>query len=410
MAMTERLTFTGSTGETLAARFERPDGPVRAYALFAHCFSCSKDGFAAARISKALGDAGIGVLRFDFTGLGQSDGDFANTTFSSNVADLVAAADALRAQYGPPALLVGHSLGGAAVIMAADKIPEARAVAVLGAPADVTHVAAQFADQLTQIREDGSAQVSLAGRAFTIKRDFVEDLEQHKVTQAAGDLRRALLILHAPRDETVSIDNATELFVSAKHPKSFVSLDDADHLLTRRADASYAASVIAAWAARYLDGEAADPATDLPNAPDKSVIVRELTDNGYGARMAAGHHRVLGDQPPPAGQDLGPDPYELLAMSLGLCTTQTLRMYAAKKGLGLDPVTVTVAFEKRHRDDCEACTDGKGAKVLHLQRQIALDGSLDEAARNRLLEIADQCPVHKTLSEHLVPITTTLKT
>jgi putative redox protein len=248
----ERMEFPGSDGQKLAARLDAPDGPIRAVALFAHCFTCGKDVFAASRIAQALTEHGIAVLRFDFTGLGASEGEFANTNFSSNVADLIAAADHLRQVRQAPALLIGHSLGGAAVLAAAADIPEVRAVVTIGAPSDPSHVAGLFGDQLAKIESDGEAEVQLAGRPFRIKRQFLEDAAEHRLSDKIAHLKKALLVMHSPRDTTVDIANALHIFTAAKHPKSFISLDDADHLLTRRADAIYVANMVAAWSERYL--------------------------------------------------------------------------------------------------------------------------------------------------------------
>lgn len=388
---TERITFKGSLGEDLAARLDLPRGTPRAYALFAHCFSCSKDIFAATRIARQLADNGIAVLRFDFTGLGHSDGDFANTNFSSNVADLVAAASFLRDNYRAPALLIGHSLGGAAVLLAAHDVPECKAVVTIGAPADAGHVTKTFSAHLDWIEEDGVAEVSLGGRPFTIKKQFVDDLKQHKVTDAAAKLKRALLVMHAPLDEQVSIDNATELFVAAKHPKSFVSLDSADHLITRHEDAAYAANVLCSWAERYME-------TGQENrTPEKTVLVRE-TGNGKWENVGfAGAHEMLGDQPPPASKDAGPAPYDFVAMALGLCTNQTLRMYAGQKKLRVGRISTAVRYAKRHVEDCEDCVRDKAGNTLAFDREIEIEGDLEPGVRERMLEIADMCPVHKAL-------------
>lgn len=408
MTKSKRVTFTGSVSGELAGRLELPDTPPRAYALFAHCFSCSKDVFAASRIAQALCNHGIAVLRFDFTGLGQSDGDFANTSFSSNVEDLVAAYRFLADEYEAPSLLIGHSLGGAAALIAQAQMPDVDAVVTLAAPADAEHVTHNFAAQLEEINDRGEADVSLAGRRFTIRKQFVDDLKVHKVTESVKAMRKALLVLHAPRDETVGIDNATSIFVSAHHPKSFVSLDDADHLITRREDASYAAEVIAAWASRYIAGGVDQENLRLSNPPARTVVVHETNGPGYAALMAAGRHRLMGDQPPPAGQDLGPTPYDYVALALGLCTTQTLRMYAGKKKLDLDAVSISIHYAKEYREDCEGCTEGKGQEIMRFDRIITLPPGLDEATRERLLEIADKCPVHKTLAHHHAIIETGL--
>jgi len=400
MARSERVEFIGALGDTLAAKLELPAGPPRAHALFAHCFSCSKDILAASRIARRLTAAGIAVLRFDFTGLGQSDGDFANTNFSSNIQDLVAAARYMEAEHVAPDLLIGHSLGGAAVIAAAAELASVRAVATIGAPADADHVVAQFADQADAITRDGKAEVSLAGRAFTIKKQFLDDIAGRTLEDAAAALRRPLLILHAPTDDVVGIDNASRLFVAAKHPKSFVSLDNADHLLSAEGDALYAADIIASWAARY----AFSPLPAPPN-PDRNgaVIVRETGRGRFENHVVDGDHVLLADEPASVGgSDSGPSPYEFLSAALGACTSMTLRMYANRKGLPLERVTVRTTHEKGHADDCEACLEGQERNVDIFEREIVLEGALEPAHRKRLLEIADMCPVHRTLHNPVV--------
>lgn len=406
MARSERVEFTGALGETLAAKLELPAGPPAAYALFAHCFSCSKDILAASRIARRLTAAGFAVLRFDFTGLGQSEGDFANTNFSSNIHDLLAAARYMDAEHGAPALLVGHSLGGAAVIAAAGDLPSVKAVATIGAPADANHVTHQFAEMVDAIKRDGRAEVSLSGRSFTIKKQFLDDIAGHALEEAAADLRRPLLILHSPVDQVVGIDNASRLFVAAKHPKSFVSLDDADHLLRGERDALYAADVIASWAARYV----LSPGPAVPQADrDGAVIVRETGRGPFENHVVDGDHVLVADEPVSVGGfDAGPSPYGYLSAALGACTSMTLRMYATRKSLPLDRVTVRTAHSKGHAEDCEACLDGQERNVDIFEREIVLEGALDEAQRARLLEIADKCPVHRTLNSPVV-IRTRLK-
>ncbi len=401
-----RITFPGSLGEDLAARLDMPKGKPIAYALFAHCFSCSKDIFAASRISQQLANDGIAVFRFDFTGLGHSDGDFSNTTFSSNVADLLAAVDFLRANHQAPKILIGHSLGGAAVLMAAGEVPECKAVVTLGAPADTKHVAHTFAEHLDEIESSGQAEVKLGGRPFTIRKEFVEDLKAHKVTDAAANLKRALLVMHAPLDEQVGIENATAIFTAAKHPKSYVSLDTADHLITGKADAAYAANVLCAWVERYLDMPPAEAAT-LPKSDGESVVVTE-TGTGVWENIAnAGGHQLWGDQPAPAGGDRGPGPYDYVAMGLALCTNQTLRMYARQKRFDPGLMTTTVRHEKVYLEDCEDCAKDKAGKTLAFTRQINIPGDLPPEVKSRMLEIADRCPVHKAL-EGKTPIKTEL--
>lgn len=384
--------FPGAFGTSLAARLDLPAQAPLAYALFAHCFTCSKDSLAATRISAALIERGFGVLRFDFTGLGGSEGDFANTNFSSNVADLVAAANWLREQHQAPAILIGHSLGGAAVLAAAHEIPEAAAVATIGAPFDPGHVQHLFGDAATAIMANGEAEVTLAGRKFNIRKQFLDDLLNQSSHQRIGALRKALLILHSPRDTTVNIDNAARIFTAAKHPKSFVSLDTADHLLTGKADAVYVAGVLAAWASRYIKVNES-PASTLPGL----VTVSETGEGKFTQLISAGPHRARADEPAGAGgDDTGFTPYDLLLAGLGACTSMTLRMYADQKKWPLEHVSVHLRHDKIHAQDCADCETRDG-KVDHIERDIELTGALDDAQRARLLEIADKCPVHRTL-------------
>jgi putative redox protein len=400
MAMrSDRVQFEGRDGQSLAARLESPAGEARAVALFAHCFTCTKDILAAKRIAAALAERGIAVLRFDFTGLGSSEGEFANTNFSSNVDDLVAAADYLRATLAAPRILIGHSLGGAAVLAAAERIDEATAVATIGAPADPAHVRHLFADHAEEISGTGEAEVQLAGRTFRIKKQFLEDIEGQRLEARIKGLGKALMIMHAPLDQTVSIDNAALIFQAAKHPKSFVSLDDADHLLTRRADADYAAEVIAAWASRFLPPAERDAA---PEAEDGEVLVRESGEGRFTQQILAGGHRLSADEPPAVGGDnRGPTPYGLLLAGLGACTSMTLRLYADRKGWPLERVTVRLKHDKIHAQDCESCETTEG-RIDHIARELTMEGPLDADQRRRLLEIADKCPVHKTLHSEVV--------
>lgn len=398
-----RTEFPGSQGATLAARLDTPDTPgpaPRAWAVFAHCFTCSKDTRAAAHISRALAAAGFGVLRFDFTGLGGSGGDFANTHFSSNVDDLVAAADWLRSTHGAPALLLGHSLGGAAVLAAAHRIPDALAVVTLAAPFDPAHVTHQFGGELQVIAERGQATVTLAGRPFTITRAFLDDLGGQAQAERIRQLRRPLLVMHPPLDRVVGIDNAAAIFKAALHPKSFVSLDGADHLLDREQDARFAAGIIAAWASRYLPAADAPAPANTPapaTADDGWLEVAESGDGAFAAEVHAGRHRWLADEPVAVGGgDSGPGPYDLLAAALGACTTMTLRMYARQKGLPLERVRVRLKHSKVHAADCERCETTAG-RIDRIEREIELQGPLDDGQRQRLLEIADKCPVHRTL-------------
>ena len=392
---TEKVTFTGHDGGALAARLDMPEGPHLATALFAHCFTCSKDIPAARRIAGRLAAMGIAVLRFDFTGLGHSEGEFANTTFSSNVGDLRAAADYLSERGMTPDLLIGHSLGGAAVLRAAADLPKVKAVVTLGAPFDPEHVTHNFGSALETIAAEGAAQVNLGGRPFTIKQDFVDDVAAAELGPVIAGLKKALLILHAPKDDIVGIENATSIFVAAKHPKSFVTLDDADHLISRADDAEYAAEVIAAWVGRYLS---LNPPAPPPGAPEGVVRVAEADAGGFLQDVNAGpEHHVLADEPVAyGGTNKGMTPYGFLAAGLGACTSMTIRMYARHKGLNLTHVSVDVTHDKVHAQD--AGTTGE-TKVDTFHRVIRLEGDLTDAERTRLLQIADKCPVHKTLEK-----------
>jgi uncharacterized OsmC-like protein/pimeloyl-ACP methyl ester carboxylesterase len=400
----ERFQFTGSEGQQLSAALDTPEGRIRAYALFAHCFTCGKDVLAARRIALALAARGIAVLRFDFTGLGSSEGDFANSTFSSNVADLVRAADHLRTTRSAPALLIGHSLGGAAVLAAAEKIPDARAVVTIAAPSDPSHVTGLFAGSIDEIRKHGKAEVSLAGRSFTIKREFLDDIAEHGLMAAISGLHKALLVMHSPTDDTVGIDNATRIFVAAKHPKSFVSLAGADHLLSDRRDADYVADVVAAWASRYVDAASPDETLELGEAP-RSVVVRETRNSKFQQSISIGPHRLIADEPVAAGgEDTGPGPYDYVLAGLGACTSMTLRLFADRKSLPLQRTTVTLSQSKIHAEDCAEC-ETKVGLLDQIERVIAMEGPLDAEQRKKLMEIADKCPVHRTLSSEIRLVT-----
>jgi uncharacterized OsmC-like protein/alpha-beta hydrolase superfamily lysophospholipase len=402
----EKITFANSRGEQLAARLELPASPPRCYALFAHCFSCSKDGFAAARISQGLAARGVAVLRFDFTGLGASEGEFANSNFSSNLDDLVAAADFLRGHHEAPRILVGHSFGGAAVLAAAHRLPEAVAVATIGAPFDVAHVVHLFGEARAEIEARGEAEVTLGGRSFRVKKQFLDDIAGHQLGEHLARLKKALIVFHAPRDEIVGIANAGQIFAAARHPKSFISLDDADHLLTRRADASYVADVLVAWVGRYVpDGEAEAIA---PQAEPGEVLVAETGEGRFAQIVRVGRHELRADEPASVagGLDSGPSPYDCLLAGLGACTSMTLRLYAERKGLPLERVVVRLGHDKIHANDCADCETREGM-LDQIERRLELIGPLDEATRRRLLEIADKCPVHRTLTSE-VKIRTTL--
>ncbi|SCZ55886.1 putative redox protein [Epibacterium ulvae] len=390
---TERISFPGHAGLNLAARLDLPEGPVLATALFAHYFTGSKDNAAARRISSRLAAMGIAVLRFDFTGLGQSCGDFADTSFTTNVQDLVAAAAYLRSRDMEPSLLIGHSLGGAAVLRAKQNLPSVKGVVTLGTPSDPGHVAHHFEKALPEIKEKGQAEVCLGGRPFVISKEFVDDICGTHLKEAVPNLDAALLIMHAPLDATVSIDNAAEIFGMAKHPKSFVTLDDADHLITRASDAEYAAEVISAWAARYVD---LTPPAPPPGAPEGVLRVTEADPTGFMQHIQSGpHHHTIADEPLAyGGTNKGMTPYGFVSAGLGACTAMTVRMYARRKNWPLDDVSVEVSHNKVHAHD--AGPEGS-TKLDQFTRTLHLSGALDEEQRARLLEIADKCPVHRTL-------------
>ncbi|MEF8864790.1 MAG: bifunctional alpha/beta hydrolase/OsmC family protein [Salinibacter sp.] len=389
--MSEKLRFENPDGDALAARLDRPEGESPcAFALFAHCFTCSKDLRAVGAISRALTRHGIAVLRFDFTGLGESEGDFADTNFSSNVDDLVVAADYLAEHYEAPRILVGHSLGGAAVLQAAHRLDSVQAVSTIGAPFDPEHVTRHLQDAMEDIEEKGEARVQLAGRTFTIRKQFLDDLAATKMETTIAGLDRALLIFHSPVDRVVGVDNAAKIFGAAKHPKSFVSLDDADHLLTDRSDAEYLGVVMGAWAEKYVDRSVSEP-----QGADADVVTR--TGASYRTEVQAGRHSLVGDEPEDVGgADDGPTPYGFLLSALGSCTGMTLRMYADRKEWPLDEAVVRLSHEKIHAEDCENCETEEG-RVDRIEREIEVRGALSEDQRDRLLEIANKCPVHRTL-------------
>lgn len=394
------VSFEGQHGHPLAARFEMPDGPVRAVALFAHCFTCTMQSHAASRITTALAEHGIATLRFDFTGLGASGGDFGSAGFAADVRDVVTAADHLRETIGAPAILIGHSLGGAAVLAAAPMIPDAAAVVTLGAPFDAAHVLHRIQGDLASVRRDGEGEVHIGGRPFTISAKFLDALARpDDVAARVAALGKALLVMHAPLDATVSVDNARAIYDAARHPKSFVSLGGADHLLTDKADAAYVAGLIAAWVERYLPP--AGPAGQQGGKTTKDGEVRVTTGKGrFGTIVAAGRHRLVADEPTKVGgADAGPGPYDLLLAALGACTSMTLRMYAAREKLPLDDVVVTLRHDRDHAADCDHCLEGARVEAIHAD--IELLGALSDEQRARLAAVARKCPVHRTLAGDL---------
>ncbi len=394
-----KIEFTGSDGDKLSGLLEQPNGQTFAYALFAHCFTCGKDIASASRVARALVARGYAVLRFDFTGLGGSDGDFANTNFSSNVEDLVRAAAYLRDNWQAPSLLVGHSLGGTAILKAAEILPEALGVVTIGSPADASHVSKQFSCDIEAIEKQGEAEVSLAGRQFTIKKQFLDDIQSQSMDHVSS-LNKALLVMHSPVDVTVSIGEAEKIYRSARHPKSFISLDDADHLLTRKADAEYVAETIAAWAGRFIG--AADLISESETGLQSGDVMVEERGTSFTQNVSSDSHLWLADEPlSVGGNNLGPDPYEHLLAALGTCTSMTLRMYAKRKGWPLKKAKVKLRHYRQHGEDCQHCDD-QNSKVDVIDREITLSGELEQDQLERLLEIADRCPVHKTLHGKIV--------
>ncbi len=405
-----RLTFQNADGQQLAAKLEAPEGEASAYALFAHCFTCSKDLQVVRRISRALTDRGIAVLSFDFTGLGQSEGDFKDTSFSSTLDDLVRAVQLLEKDYEAPQLLIGHSLGGAAALAVAEKLPSVKAIATIGAPLDPGHVQNLFVPSLPEIESRGEATVSIGGRPFCIRKQFLDDLEsQEAMTDRIARLGKALLIFHSPQDETVGIEQAAHIYKAAHHPKSFVSLDGADHLVTNADDARYVADVLSAWASRYLT--LSDSTVNAEMVPSNGAASSSYADSTVRVRTGASGFKttinvrgfeLLADEPASSGgTETGPTPYDFLAAALGACTSMTLRMYADRKKWPLEGVTTAVSHDRIHAADCESCESADG-HLDRLSREIVLDGPLDSDQKARLLEIADRCPVHKTLHSEIV--------
>ena len=404
-----KFEFQNASNETLVGLLETPDSneKINQCAIFAHCFTCGKDIAAASHIARELAANNIAVLRFDFTGLGNSDGDFANTNFSSNIQDLLAAAEALEKDYIAPTLLIGHSLGGAAVLRAAKQIPSIKAVATIGSPATAQHVKHLFCSVGSTVQTQGTAKVTIGPREFTIKRQLLEDLDQYSSESHLASLGIPLIIFHSPLDNIVSIDEAAKIYRAAKHPKSFISLDNADHLLTKKQDSQYVATTLTAWATRYLNIKNPDEATTFAHqamSPELDEGITRVTekDKAFLRGLFTQSHQLLADEPISyGGKNLGPSPYDLLLMSLGACTSMTLRMYANHKKWPLDDVIIDLQHEKIHAEDCQKCEQKEG-KIDRLTRYITLKGDLSDQQRQRLLEIADRCPVHRTMENHPV--------
>lgn len=395
-----RVQFPGSLGPKLTGYLDTPSGHAKAYALFAHCFTCSKDLKAVRRICRTLAEEGFGVLRFDFTGLGESEGEFAETDFSSNIGDLIAAADFLRDEYRAPELLAGHSLGGTAVLVAAGRITEVEAVATIAAPAGTNHLRQLLIDKAEDLQTEGEMEIEISGRTFTIRKELLDDLENHKVSEAIAKLKKPLLVYHSAVDKIVGIDQARQIYEAAKHPKSFLSLDNADHLLLEEPrDAEFVGRSLACWAGRYLSTESTETEQ---SEPDRGRVIAEGGASGYRTQILAGPHEFVADEPVKnGGEDAGPDPYGLLLAGLGSCTSMTLRMYADRKEWPLEEIRIDLEHERVHADDCADCETGQG-KVDVITRRLSLSGDLSDDQRQRLLEIADRCPVSKTLTSETI--------
>lgn len=395
----ERFDFPGASGANLAARLDLPDTPPTACALFAHCFTCGKDVKAAARIAQALTRLGIAVLRFDFTGIGSSEGEFANTDFSSNVEDLLAAEAHLRSRGYSADILIGHSLGGAAVLVAADSLPGVKAVATIAAPADPAHLAHLLQDKLETIDADGEASLQLGGQTLRVRKRFLDDLQEQRQAERIARLRRALLVMHSPVDNVVGIENATQIFTAAKHPKSFVSLDMMAHMLDGEGEAAYVAGVIAAWAARYVDAPITSATEE--RRPGGMVTVEETGYGKFQQLVTMGKHSLYADEPHSyGGNDSGGSPYDLLLAGLGACTSMTIRLYAERKKWPLEGVRVELKHSKVHAEDCQTC-ETKDQKIDHITRAVSIKGDLDRQQRDKLIEISEKCPVHRTLHSEI---------
>ncbi|MBS0271198.1 MAG: alpha/beta fold hydrolase [Proteobacteria bacterium] len=396
---TEKITFPGAFETPLAARLDSPQGEIKAYALFVHCFTCSKDILAASHISSALTEKGIAVLRFDFTGLGSSEGEFSNTNFSSNVEDIKAAIEFLRSQGKTPQILIGHSLGGAAILRVAQSVPELKALVTINAPSDPTHLRHALKSSLQEIESQGYANVMIGGREFRIQKQFIDDLEKHKSLDYLKNIHAAFLVFHTPQDKIVDIENAKFIFTAARHPKSFISLYEADHLLTRPVDAIYVSDILNSWVERYLLGEKASPTT---KKEENKVVVTETSEGKFIQLIQTGKHTFIADEPlDVGGNDKGPGPYDLVLASLGACTSMTLRMYADRKDIPLKGIRVTLTHQKVYNEDLSNCID-KNERLDLIHRSIALEGVLTAEQKEKLLQIAEKCPIHKTLTQSSV--------
>ncbi|WP_300436362.1 bifunctional alpha/beta hydrolase/OsmC family protein [Christiangramia sp.] len=387
------VSFKNSSSKVLKGVLELPTNKKpKNFVLFAHCFTCNKNFHAPSKIGKSLASKGYGLLRFDFTGLGDSEGDFEDTNFSSNVEDLIAAAEFLKKEYVAPTMIVGHSLGGAAALFASKQIDSIKCIVTINAPSNLSHVQKHFETSVDEIEQAGFANIKIGGRSFKIKKQFIKDLKSNEDASALKEIKKSLLIMHSPQDKIVSIKHAEDLYRAARHPKSFVSLDGSDHMLSTKEDSEYVGSVISAWAGKYLKE---------PKAPELETdheVMANLGETGFTTQIIAGNHHFIADEPKKmGGSDLGPNPYELVSSGLAACTSMTIQMYARRKKWTVENVETHVSYSKKHATDCADC-ENKKAKIDNFEREISIKGDLDKKQLKRLMEIADKCPVHKTLS------------
>ncbi len=396
---TEKLSIQNRSGEALAAKLFFPiNGTYQQIAIFAHCFTCSSSLAVVRNISTKLTTKGIAVLSFDFTGLGRSEGEFSDTNFSHNISDIIDTSEFLTKHYQEPTILIGHSLGGAAVIKAANQLPNIKAVVALAAPSYAEHVAQHLVGQKEAIETEGSGTVSIGGRPFVIKKQFIDDLEKHNVIEEVKILKRPLLILHSPQDRIVAIEHASNLYQNAFHPKSFVSLDGADHLVSNKKDALYVADVIGAWVSRYVSLMQEKTTEVQKDTKGEQVLVYLNNEDNLTNHVYTEKHHLVADEPVSfGGDDLGPSPYELLNAAVGSCTVLTLKLYAQRKKWDLQEVFVYLTYAKKHAQELDLELENMG-KLDSIVKKIKLVGNLDATQRARLLEIASRCPVHKTVS------------
>ena len=397
---TTKLEITNKKGLKLQAYLELPaNQKPNNFAIFAHCFSCNSNFKATKNISRSLTNHGFGVLRFDFTGLGKSEGEFADSHFSANVEDLIDVHNYLETHYKAPSLLIGHSLGGAAVIVAASKLKNIKAVATVGAPATVGHVTHLFSHEPEDISEKGAIEVNIGGRPFKINEDFVADFSKTDLPKIIKELRKPILVMHAPFDKIVGIENAHEMYHNAHHPKSFVSLDAADHLLTKSSDSIYVGNMIGAWAKRYFEPEQNNM---ISSEGEQLVAHLNILEDNFTTSIQTKKHSFIADEPENVGgDDFGPSPYDFLSAGLAACTVMTLKLYAERKKWDLQEVFVYITYSKKHRDDLDIDAD-KPTRFDHLQKKLKFIGNLDEKQKQRLKEIAAKCPVHKTLQSKII--------